>query len=47
MKEGKKLEKCNDHSKTPVKRRETKNCQCGKVNRKLDTKGKVSRKQWI
>lgn len=47
MKEGKKLKKYNDVSKTPVKRRKTKNSQCGKVNRKLDIRGKVSRKQWV
>lgn len=44
MKERKKLKKYNDLSKIPVKkRRETKNNQCGKVNRKLNIRGKVNR----
>lgn len=45
MKEGKKLKECNDLSKTPIKGTETKNNQCRKVNRKLDIRGKVRRRQ--
>lgn len=47
MKEGKKLKKYNDLSKIPLKKKETKNNQCGKVNRKLNIRGKVSRTQQV
>lgn len=46
--ERKKLKKYNDLSKTPVKKEDRqKNNQCGKVNRKLDIRGKVSGTQQI